>query len=175
MGRGTRTLGPTPEMVPGGSRAGRLTCCSSVPLLTAGARCSPLPAGSACTHRVPAGSAPVRSRTPPALRSSAARDRSAGRARQGRSCTDHPGGGSPNDGGQLPLITGRCRRVGTRQPDKPGRTVDFELFRDVGHRSLTGRRCSWRSPPEVHAVGRSVCLPGCVPRVDRSNSQVPSR
>jgi hypothetical protein len=62
---------------------------------------------------------------------------------------------SSADGGQLPLITGRCRRVGTRQPDKPGRTVDFELLRDVGHRSLTGRRCSRRSPPEVHAEGAS--------------------
>jgi hypothetical protein len=31
--------------------------------------CGPLPAGSACTHRVPAGSGPVGSRTPAALRS----------------------------------------------------------------------------------------------------------
>jgi hypothetical protein len=35
------------------------------------------------------GSGPVRARTPPALRSSATRDRSAGRARQGR-CKRHP-------------------------------------------------------------------------------------
>jgi hypothetical protein len=43
--------------------------------MTARARRTPLPAGSACTHRVPAGSGLVRSRTPSALRSSATRDR----------------------------------------------------------------------------------------------------
>ena len=55
-----------------------------LPCLTARARCSPLLAGPACTQRVPAGSGPVRSRTPPALRSSATRDRSAGRAHAAR-------------------------------------------------------------------------------------------
>jgi hypothetical protein len=83
-GRGNSNSGPPPDMVPGGACAGGLTCGSLAPVVTARARCSPLPAGSACTHRVPAGSGPVRSRTPPALRSSATRDRSAGRARQGR-------------------------------------------------------------------------------------------
>ena len=84
-GWGDSNSGPPLEGLPGGGCAGCLTCGSLAPVVTAGARCSPLPAGSACTQRVPARSGPVRSRTPPALRSSATRDRSAGRARQGRS------------------------------------------------------------------------------------------
>jgi len=50
---------PPPDMVPGGGCAGGLTCGSLAPVVTARVRCSPLPAGSACTHRVPAGSGPV--------------------------------------------------------------------------------------------------------------------
>ena len=69
--------------------AGGLTCGSLAPVVTAGAHCAPLSAGSSCTHCVPAGSGPVGVRTLPALRSCAIRDRSAGRARQG-GCKPRP-------------------------------------------------------------------------------------
>jgi hypothetical protein len=75
----------------GPGRGGALTCRSPQPVVTAPARPGPAVPDAARTQRGPratrrvAGSGPVRSRTPPALRSSATRDRSAGRARQGRS------------------------------------------------------------------------------------------
>jgi hypothetical protein len=49
---------PPPEVVPGSRHAGGLTCGSLAPVVTTRARCNPLPAGTACTHRVPAGSVP---------------------------------------------------------------------------------------------------------------------
>jgi hypothetical protein len=67
---------------------------------------------------------PVWSRTAPALRSSATRDRSAGRARQGRSLPRPSRLVIANDdGGQLSLITARCRWVGTSEPDEAGHAV----------------------------------------------------
>jgi hypothetical protein len=85
-GLGDSNYGLPPEVVPGGGCAAGLTCGSLAPVVTDGARCAPLPAGSACTHRVPAGSGPVRSRTPLALRSSAARnDRPAAHGKAARS------------------------------------------------------------------------------------------
>jgi hypothetical protein len=59
----TRTLARLPEVVPGGGGVGSLTCGFLAPVVTARVRCTPLPAGSACTHRVPAGCGPVRSQT----------------------------------------------------------------------------------------------------------------
>ena len=47
----TRTLTRPSEVVPDGG-VGGLTCGSLTPVVTAGARCAPLPAGSACSHRV---------------------------------------------------------------------------------------------------------------------------
>jgi hypothetical protein len=99
----------------------------------------------------------------------------------------------------------RHRRVSTRQPDQPGSTVtvnqriqrvgavgrcgglgpredggnidtlDFERFQLIGHCPHAGWRFSWRSPPEVHPIGRCVDFPGCVPRIDRPNAQPSSR
>ena len=80
IGWGDSNSGPPPEGSPGRSSVSDLTCGSLEPVVTAGARCAPRPADSACT----AGSGPVESRPPPALRSSATRDRSVGRVRQGR-------------------------------------------------------------------------------------------
>jgi hypothetical protein len=77
-GWGDSNSGPASERLPSHSVVSGLTCGSLAPVVTARARCSPLPAGSACTQRVPVGSGPVRSWTPSALRSSATRDRSAG-------------------------------------------------------------------------------------------------
>jgi hypothetical protein len=80
-------LCPPPERLPGGRCVGGLTCGSFAPVVTARARYVPLPAGSACTHRVPAGLVPSgrhRGRLP-VLRSSATRTGPAGWARQGRS------------------------------------------------------------------------------------------
>jgi hypothetical protein len=56
-GWGDSNSGPSPERVPGGSCAGCLTCRFLAAVGPARARCSPLSAGTACTHRVPAGSA----------------------------------------------------------------------------------------------------------------------
>jgi hypothetical protein len=67
MGWGDSNSGPPPEGVPGGGCAGSLTCGSFALVVTAGARCTPLPANSACIQRVPLASGPV-GRTP--LRSS---------------------------------------------------------------------------------------------------------
>jgi hypothetical protein len=89
---GDSNSGPPPEVVPGGGCAGGLSCGSLAPLVTARARCAPLPAGFACTHRVQAGSGPVRSRTPPALRSSATRERPAGHGNADR-CVEPAGPG----------------------------------------------------------------------------------
>ena len=63
VGWGASTSGPPPEVVPGGDGVGSLTCGSFAPVGTARARCTPLPAGSAWTHCVPAGCGPVRSPT----------------------------------------------------------------------------------------------------------------
>ena len=60
---GDSNSGPPPGVRPGGGCAGGLTCGPLSPVVTAGARCSPLPAGSACTHCVPAGSGAIRSQT----------------------------------------------------------------------------------------------------------------
>jgi hypothetical protein len=57
-GWGDSNAGPSLEGLPGGGCAGGLTCGSFVPAVTARARCSPLSAGSVCTHRVPAGPVP---------------------------------------------------------------------------------------------------------------------
>jgi len=48
----TRTLTRPSEVVPDGGGVGGLTCGSLTPVVTARARCAPLPAGSACSHRV---------------------------------------------------------------------------------------------------------------------------
>jgi hypothetical protein len=99
----------------------------------------------------------------------------------------------------------RCRRVSTSQPDQAGSavtvsqriqgvaavrrcsglspsqdggnidTLDFERFQLIGHCPHAGWRFSWRSPPEVHPIGRCVDFPGCVPRIDRPNAQPSSR
>ena len=66
---GDSNSGPPPQAPPGSGCAGWLTCGSLAPVVTARARCTPLPTGSACTHRVPANTGPLRSWTPPALRS----------------------------------------------------------------------------------------------------------
>jgi hypothetical protein len=81
-GWGDSNSGPPPQAPPGNGCAGRLTCDSLLPVVTARARWTPHLRGP----RVPTvyRGGPVRSRTPAALRSSATRDRSAGRARQGR-------------------------------------------------------------------------------------------
>jgi hypothetical protein len=57
-GSGDSNSGPPPEVVPGSRHAAGLTCGSLAPVVTTRARCNPLPAGTACTHRVPAGSVP---------------------------------------------------------------------------------------------------------------------
>jgi hypothetical protein len=57
-GWGDSNSGPQSEVVPGSGCACGLSCGSLAPVVTARARCTPLPARSACTHRVPAGSGP---------------------------------------------------------------------------------------------------------------------
>jgi hypothetical protein len=47
-GWGDSNSGPPPEVVPGRGCTGRPTCGSLAPVVTAGARCSPLPAGCVC-------------------------------------------------------------------------------------------------------------------------------
>jgi hypothetical protein len=49
LGWGDSNSGPPAEGLPGGGHAGELTCGSLTPVVTAGARCSPLLAGCACT------------------------------------------------------------------------------------------------------------------------------
>ena len=136
-----------------------------------------------------------------------ARDRSAGRARQGRSLpqTIQARDRENDDGGQLSLITARCRWVGTSEPDEAGRAVavdqrvqreglargclgvgplkddghvgllDLVFVGDPGHLPFARRRRPRRLQPEVHTVGRGVDFPGGVTWIDRPNSQVPSR
>ena len=81
VGWGDSNSGPPPEAAPGGGCAGTLTCASFAPVATAGC---PLQSSTCRTHVYPpcTEAGPVWWRTPPALRSSATRDRSAGRARQ---------------------------------------------------------------------------------------------
>ena len=82
VGWGDSNSGPSPEAVPGGGCAGELTCGSLAPVVTARARCAPLPAGSVCTHRVPAGPRPGT----PSLH------RSAGRHGRANASSDTQGG-----------------------------------------------------------------------------------
>ena len=135
---GDSNSGPPPREVPGGGCAGGLTCGSLAPVVTARARCAPLPAGSACTHRVPAGSGPVWSRTPLALRSSATRDRSAGRVRQGDASLDK-------------LITCSQSQIGRCCHLRGWRTAQLAaaLWLSVVVRSGTVQDCC-----ECHAVAR---------------------
>jgi hypothetical protein len=55
-GRGDSDSGPPPGRWPGRSLGGGVTCGSLLPVVTAGVRWTPRPAGSACTQHVPAGS-----------------------------------------------------------------------------------------------------------------------
>jgi len=66
----TRTLARFFEGLPGGRCVGGLACDSFAPVVTVPARCSPLPARLRVYPPCTACSGPVRSRTPPALRSS---------------------------------------------------------------------------------------------------------
>jgi hypothetical protein len=73
----------------------------------------PMPCGPSTDqhHRATVGSGPVRSRTPAALRSSVTRDRSAGRARQGRFLS--LGSGGPHAHGPQILLHRGCSSAGT--------------------------------------------------------------
>jgi hypothetical protein len=88
-GRGDSNSGPPREGLPGGGCAGGLTCDSLTRMATAGARWTPLPTGSVCTQACTGGFGPVGARTSPALRSSATRDRSAGRHGKADASLDH--------------------------------------------------------------------------------------
>ena len=66
----TRTLARFFEGLPGGRCVGGLACDSFAPVVTVPARCSPLPARLCVYPPCTACSGPVRSRAPPALRSS---------------------------------------------------------------------------------------------------------
>jgi hypothetical protein len=111
-----------------------IDCSFSSPLLTGRVRSSPYVPVRPGPSTDP-GSGPVRSRTPAALRSSATRNRSAGRARQGR-CKPRP---------TDPLLA---------KPDR-GRSLPGQVTNDAGHgrRGLvrgcalgTGRdRCEWHA------------------------------
>jgi hypothetical protein len=63
---GDSNSGPPPERLPGGGCAGGLTCGFFAPVATARARCTPLPAGTMCTQRVPKGGG-LTARDTPAL------------------------------------------------------------------------------------------------------------
>jgi hypothetical protein len=57
-GWGDSNSGPPPQAPPSSGYISRLTCDSLLPVMTAPARCIPLPAGSLCTQRVPVASGP---------------------------------------------------------------------------------------------------------------------
>ena len=141
---GLRGSNPAPgySVASGQGGEGHVTCDSRSPKLTARARREPGVPNLMRTQRGPGVSGPVRSRTPPALRSSATRDRSAGRARQGR-CKPRP------------LIIDYL----LAEPDRPG-----SLPATAGNRAGRRRRGTVRGCPlgpgqdrcEWHASGPSL-------------------
>jgi len=151
----TRTLTRPSAVVPDGGGVGGLTG-SLTPVVTARARWAPLPAGSACSHRVPAAPVPagrgrLRRSGPP--RSGTG---SAGRARQDRSSPRVWRAGEAVAGEVTRLV--RVRRLGSGRG--PG-------VRDCPYMT-TGARLSgmWRvrivgdfSPG--HLGGLAICLSGC--------------